>query len=151
MQRHLRGISEYVSAALLAIIVLGVGALVVSRIIENTYTAQQLAEQQLIKTTMESRQDLAIALAYIDDNSVLHVIIVTDNTPVKLYDIYINNTLWSNECTLSLNNGQTLTPHNIVLPYYAAATITCNLGGKSYADVKIVYEGGEAYASAKKI
>ncbi len=151
MQRqYLRGISEYISAALLAIIVLGVGALVVSRIFENAYTAQQLAERQLVKTTLETRQDLIITLAYIDSNDTLHVVIVTDNTPVKLYDVYINDTPWSSRCTLSLNNGQTLIPHNVALPYYAAATITCN-GAGSYADVKIVYEGGEAYASAKRI
>ncbi|BEP18301.1 hypothetical protein PYJP_16530 [Pyrofollis japonicus] len=149
---RLRGISEYVSAALLAIIVLGVGGLVVSRIIETTYTAQQQAEQQSVRAKVEAMQDLTIALAYINQSDVLHVVVVTDNTPVLLYDVYVNNTLWSDNCTARLNNGSEYHPvHNVRLPYYAAADIECTLpAGTSLAEVKLVYQGGEAYASAKK-
>ncbi len=151
MHGYLRGISEHVSAALLALIVLSIGALVVTRIIDEAYIARQLAEQELVEIQLETSQDIAISLAYIDDEGILHVVIVTGYMPVKIYDVYINNTLWSKRCLLRLNNGTVLLPHNVELPYYVAAAITCNLGDKSYADVKIVYEGGEAYASAKRI
>ena len=149
----LRGISEYVSAALLAIIVLGIGALVVSRIIEDTQLAAQRGEENVIETKLRSMQDLTVALAYIDTSSVLHVVVVSAEAPVNIEAIYVNNTLWNDQCSIGLVNGTLLSsPPNTVLPYYAAAIINCYLpAGTTIASVKIVYGGGEVYAVAKTV
>ncbi len=150
---RLRGISEHVSAALLAIIVLGVGALVVSRIIDNTQLVAQQGEENVIETKLRSIQDLTVALAYIDANSVLHVVVVSAGAPVTIEAIYVNNTLWNKQCSARLANGTLLPPPpSTVLPYHAAAIIDCSLPpGARIASVKLVYEGGEAHAIAKKI
>ncbi len=146
----LRGVSELVSASLLALIVVIVGGAVAAAIMQHAAATRQLAEQEYINNVLKARQELEIAITYIDGNDLV-AIIVTDNMPVRLNDVYINGTLVTGNCRISLNNGETVTSiKGYTLPYYTAATLRCTMPhAAQYAKLLIVYEGGEAYAEAK--
>ena len=147
---RLRGVSELVSASLLALIVVIIGGAITVTIMQHIAITRQLAEQEFENSIFKARQELEITISYIDGNDII-AIVATDNMPVKLNDVYINGSLATRNCTLSLNNGETVTNiRDYIIPYYAAATLRCTMPHPAqYARLLIVYEGGEAYAEAK--
>ena len=146
----LRGISELISASLLALIVVVIGGAITATIIQHITATRQLVEHEFRDSILKARQELEITIAYIDGNNII-AIIATDNMPVKLNDVYINGTPVTRNCTLSLNNGETITDiRGYIIPYYTAATLRCIMPHPArYARLLIVYDGGEAYAEAK--
>ncbi|ALL00793.1 hypothetical protein Pyrde_0743 [Pyrodictium delaneyi] len=150
MRQHLRGISELTSAALLALIVISIGGLVVIRVIESIQTGIQEATNQLIEAEMSLRQALGVTAAYIDSLGNLIVVLVSGDFPVKLQDVYINDTLWSSQCRAA-SAGRTGPIEGFVVQPYSIVVITCSVGAASYADVKIVYEGGSVATRAQPV
>jgi hypothetical protein len=146
-----RGISELVSAALLVIIVVTVGTLVVSRIIESASYGAQVSQMLGLKQVISARQALAVVYAAVNHtSSTLDIIVGTGDFPVNLQAVYANETLLTN-CTASWDNSTAkLTGNNTVtLPPYTLARITCTLPKPGVVQVKVYYEGGAATAIAR--
>ncbi|ABM80013.1 hypothetical protein [Hyperthermus butylicus] len=146
----LRGVSEIVSAALLVIIVVSVGAFVVARILETIGYGIHAGERQVLKTMISTRQAVAPALAYIDANNTLHVVIVTGDYPVELTALYINGSIATN---CNVTSGNTTGPlEGFVVPYYSLAHIQCSLPADTkLAEVTLYHGGGGIAVFARKL
>lgn len=146
-----RGISELVSATLLALIVIIIGGIIVAKMLSELNARINQISKNLVEAEMSLSQAVDIAIAYIDGNGDLQLVVATGDFPVKLYGLYVNSTLASG-CTVSLTNGETGALEGFEIPAYSLARITCSLGpGAAAADVKLIYEGGEVHAYAQRI
>jgi len=144
----LRGVSELVSAALLSLIVLIVGGYIVVNIIEIFEEQKSSIEKRFLDEAMRARSIIGIVASYYDDNSQNVVVVVASGDyPVKIYSVYLNNSIASN-CTIKLTNGEESQLEDFSLKPYSLATIACKAPPGLYT-VKISYEGGEATALAK--
>ncbi|MEM0310103.1 MAG: hypothetical protein QXF10_01480 [Ignisphaera sp.] len=144
----MRGVSEYVATVIVAIITMAAGILVFihSYYIANSYydTLSKAFEESLKSSSM------TILASYIS-NQKLVVIASTGSMPIQIYSIYVNESLAN--CVIAFNNtAKPLTYSNPVgVSYYTAFVAMCNVGNASYANVKIVFDGGTEYAKAQKI
>ncbi len=144
-----RGISPIFSAILLTLIVLSVGAYVVIYAISHlNYLKQQMSssEERLI---FRFSQSIALLSTYIN-NGVLYVLMSTGDTYAVLKDIYVNDTLYTSNCLVSID-GSAPTPFRsgIYVAPHTFVAISCSIGTATFAKVTVVYGGGEVVAYAK--
>ncbi len=149
MRRYgLRGLSPYVSALLLALIVLVAGSMVLIYAISAIDVEYQRISRELIETELVMKQALAVAASYIDaGNGVVRVFAATGEYPVELLGVYVNDTLV--ECTVYVDGAWNSLPTRI--PPYTIAVVECPVGSASSATVRLVYEGGEAETIAYRV
>ncbi len=147
-----RAVSEYVSAIMLAIIVLASGAAIyiyAMNVLDRNY---QRIENELIRAEHEMRQSLSIVASYFV-NSNATIIVVSGDYPVKILDIYINNTVATPSCELIIGANKSTLPYT--LRPYTSAVILCSWStapsSGTSVPIKIVYEGGEVEALAQQI
>ncbi|MCX8198789.1 MAG: hypothetical protein N3E36_02010 [Sulfolobales archaeon] len=137
------GVSEQLSAVILTLIVLSSMSLLF--IYANNFISitEQRISRRIIEAGASVKQALDIAAAYISGDELV-IVIASNNYPVKLYDIYVNESLATSYCKI---NGETIEGH-VVEPLYLEV-ITCSMGLTNFTLIKLVYEGGviEAYAS----
>ena len=146
-----RGISELVSASLLALIVIIVGGIIVAKMLGELNSRINQISENLVEAEMSLSQAVDIAIAYIDGNGDLQLVVAAGDFPVKLHGIYVNSTPASG-CTVFLTNGETGALEGFEIPAYSLARITCSLGPDALAaDVRLIYEGGEVHAYAQRI
>ncbi len=143
MRTQSTGVSEQLSAVILTLIVLS--SMSILFIYANSFIS--ITEQRISRKIIESealvRQALDIAAAYISGDE-LRLVIASNNYPVKLYGIYINESLFTSYCNI---NGGIIEGH--VVEPLCIEVITCSIGPANFTLVKLTYEGGviEAYAS----
>ena len=146
-----RGISELVSASLLALIVVIIGGIILAKMLGELNARINQISESLIEAEISLSQAVDIAIAYIDRDGNLQLVVATGDFPVKLHGLYVNSTPASS-CTVSLTTGETGALEGFDIPAYSLARITCSLGpGAVAADVKLIYEGGEVHAYAQRI
>ncbi|MCS7128032.1 MAG: hypothetical protein RMI83_02005 [Desulfurococcaceae archaeon] len=137
------GVSEQLSAVILTLIVLSSMSLLF--IYANNFISitEQRISRRIIEAGASVKQALDIAAAYISGDELV-IVIASNNYPVKLYDIYVNESLATSYCNI---NGEAIEGH-VVEPLYLEV-ITCSMGLTNFTLIKLVYEGGviEAYAS----
>ncbi|MEM0239211.1 MAG: hypothetical protein QXT53_05125 [Ignisphaera sp.] len=144
----MRGVSEYVATVIVAIITMAAGVLIFihSYYIANSYyNALSKAFEESLKSS-----SMTILASYISGQKLV-VLASTGSMPVQIYSIYVNESLAN--CSIAFNDSvKPLTYSNpIIVPYYTAFVAICNVRNASYASVKIVFDGGTAYAKAQKI
>ena len=141
VRRYLRlGISPIVSTVLLILIIVSIGAVLVTSAYRmySTFRSQVIEERSRIER--ELRQSLGVLLIRADSSiDKVTIVVVAADYPVKIYAIYINNTLVSEP--------------NIELPPFEVSELEVNYLGLNSGDllnIKIVYEGGriEEWATA---
>ncbi len=144
----MRGLSELVSASLLAAIALILGGLVVAHILSLLQEEQQRLQEESLRQLMLAREALASPLAYYDTNTGnLIVVVVAGDFPVTLRAVYVNDTL-AQGCTVRDSTGAAAALDGYVVKPYTLAVIECPQPQASLYHVKIVYEGGELYVQA---
>ena len=86
-------------------------------------------------------------------NTELRTVVVTADYPVKILDIYANNSLVTSSCRLVIEDSSFSIP--FTLKPYTAAMILCTLSTApepgSYIEVRIAYEGGVVASLAQSI
>ena len=147
-----KGVSEYVSAIILALIVLISGAMVLIYAISTLDQGYQRIEEELLEVEHTARQSLTIVASYVV-NTELRTIVVTADYPVKILDIYVNSSLITPSCRLVIGSSSFSIP--FTLRPYTAATILCTLSTApepgSYIEVRIAYEGGVVASLAQSL
>ena len=147
-----RGISEYVSAIILAIIVMIGGAMVLIYAMSTLEQGYQRIEEELLRAEHTARQSLTIIASYVV-NTELRTVVVTADYPVKILDIYVNNSLVTPSCKLVIEDSSFSIPY--ILEPYTAAMILCTLSTApepgSYIEVRIAYEGGVVASLAQSL
>ncbi len=137
------GVSEQLSAVILTLIVLSSMPLLF--IYTNNFISmtEQRISRKIIESEASVKQALDIAAAYISGDELI-LVIASNNYPVKLYGVYVNESLFTSYCNI---NGGTVEGH-VVEPLYLEV-ITCSIGLTNFTLIKLTYEGGviEAYAS----
>ena len=146
------GVSEYVSAIILTLIVLISGAMVLIYAMNTLNQGYYMIEKELLEAEHTARQSLTIVASYVV-NTELRVIVVTADHPVRILDIYVNNSLVTPGCRLAV--GSTIFNIPYTLKPYTAAVILCSLPtaptlGK-YVEVRINFEGGVVAAFAQSL
>ena len=145
----MHGVSELVSASLLALMVLIVGGMVVSRIISTVSYGVEAGERQVTEAMLTYRQTVSIITAYIDSSNVLHVVVATGDYPAKLDALYINNTPAAG-CVVD-SGGSSGPLEGFTIPYYSLAHIRCDLpAGTELVTVILYHRGGSVAALATK-
>ncbi len=137
---RLRGISEITSAALLALIVLILGSFIVSRIFSIIDTSIREAREEVAEVEHRFRQSLGILAAYKPSIDTVNIVVSSSDYPVKLLAVYINETMWNNQCIVFSGYGVG-DVEAFLLKKYSTALIRCSVPSGSLL-VKLVYEGG---------
>ncbi|NPA97605.1 MAG: hypothetical protein GXO32_08400 [Crenarchaeota archaeon] len=150
-----KGVSPLVSAIILTLIVLGVGAYIVAYAITSFNSMVQRIKFSNQRVLYQVSQDLAILAAYINSSALptkLYVLAATGGSPAKLLAIYVDNQPYNSQCLVSVDGSTpTLIPkEGIYIPPQSFVSITCPAPGKT-ATVTLVYEGGEVTVHASAI
>jgi hypothetical protein len=140
-----RGVSELVSAALLALIAITVGGLVVVLLVNQLNQQQGILQELLTRNLYQSRQVVAIVYASTQGDRV-EAVAVTGDTTTEINAVYIDGVNAS--CTLSLTNGTRILLNTPIQPY-TAVVITCPVFGTGPHLVRIAYPGGSTTALAQ--
>ncbi len=137
------GVSEQLSAVILTLIVLSSMSLLFIYAGNVISIVEQKISRKIVEASGSTRQVLDIATAFISGDELI-LVVASNNYPVKLYGIYINESLATSYCNIS---GKTIEGH--VVEPLCLEVITCNIGLINFTLVKLTYEGGviEAYAS----
>lgn len=137
------GISEQLSAVILTLIVLSSMSLLFIYANNVISMAEQKISRKIVEASSSTKQVLDIATAFISGDELI-LIVVSNNYPVKLYGVYVNESLATSHCNIG---GETIEGH--VVEPLCIEVITCNIGLTNFTLVKLAYEGGviEAYAS----
>ena len=147
-----KGVSEYVSAIILTLIVLIGGAMVLIYAMNTLNQEYQRIEEELFKAEHTSRQSLTIVASYVV-NTELRIVVVTADYPVKILDIYANNSLVTSSCRLVIGGKSFSIP--FTLKPYTAAMVLCTLSTApepgSYIEVRIDFEGGVVASLAQSV
>lgn len=147
----LRGISELVAAALLALIAVTAGALVLMKATSYMQFEYQTLRNRLMRSELSAAQVARVAAAYVDSTNKLHVFIITGLNPVTINDVYINGTLYDDRCIVSYGGSTTGSLPNALVPAYTIVHLQCSLQSPGAVVVKIVYGGGSLVAYASPI
>ncbi len=152
---HHRGVSPLVSAVIMTLIVLGVGAYVVAYAITNFHSIAQRISYSSQRALLEMSQDIAVLAAYINSSlspTKLYVLLATGGSPAKILAIYVNDEPYNSLCLFSVDGSTptTISSSGIYVPPRSFVSIECPAPG-TYAKVTIVYEGGEVTVYAKAI
>ena len=142
----LRGVSEMVSASLLALIVLVVGGVVVASILGRLEAERQRAVETVVEKLEETRQALAPVMAY-QSGGTVYVVVASGDYPVRILSVYVDNQPGS--CRLVYSNGTSVAVEGALVPPYASATLECSVATTGAHLVKIVYEGGSVAVLAE--
>lgn len=127
------GVSEYISAIILVIIVLGALTIIYFHFNAVMSLSEALFSRSLTEYSVNLRSLLVVTATYVSNESILHIIVATGEYPVEVYGIYVNESLLE-ECPR--NEFKTLRPYDLV-------EITCKLPVTTeVARVKISYNGG---------
>ncbi len=149
MAIFLRGVSEYIATVIMIIITLIAGLIIflyVNSIVDTYYNSI------MNRLIISEKGSIDIMASYIAGNT-LNIIVSTDSHSVKIYSIYINETLYTS-CKIYRgdNIGIEIEGINgIEIPYLSIAIIKCPIDNCKICNVKIVYGGGEVYAVASRI
>lgn len=143
----MKGVSEYVSALLLMLIVLGGGVIIYLTFTSSLTSERQGLERSFIETRIAVSQNLVVSAAYINYTGDLVVIIVSDHFPVRLWNVYVNDTLYTSSCTISVESSSS-SVYRYVLPPYSIGVLKCPVSGSGSVYFRITYDGGvvEGYA-----
>lgn len=140
--RSRSGISEYVSAIILVVIVLGALTLIYAHFNAVMSLSEAIFSKSLTEYSVNLRSLLVVTATYVDDESILHVIIATGEYPVKVYGIYVNDVLLEG-CPES--RFEVLRPYDVI-------EIACRLPEfQEVVRVKISYNGGLIEVLSSKI
>ncbi len=146
----MKGISEYVSALLLMLIVLGAGAIIYLTFTSTLTSEKQGIEKSFIESRIAMSQNLVVSAAFINSTGNLVVVLVSDNTHVRLWNVYINDTLYTDSCTITVDS----TPSSVyqyVLPPYSVGVLKCPVGNSGSVYFRITYDGGAVKGLAARI
>mgnify|MGYP001626339688 FL=1 len=136
------GISEYISAMILVIIVLGALTLIYAHFNAVMSLSEDIFSKSLTEYSVNLRSLLVITATYVSNESVLHVIVATGEYPVEVYGVYVNDVLLEG-CPGS--ESKTLRPYDVV-------EIVCGLSSSSEVTrVKISYSGGLVEVLSSKV
>lgn len=143
----MKGISEYVSALLLMLIVLGAGTIIYVTFNSVLASEKQGLDKSLIESQIAMGQNLVVSAAYINYTGNLVVIVVSDHFPVRLWNVYLNDTLYTNSCTIVVDSSPSPV-YQYVLPPYSVGVLKCPVGSSDSVYFRITYDGGvvEGYA-----
>jgi len=150
MHRIHRGISEYVSAVILAMIVLSAGALLFIYASSSYDRYYRDLEREILRSERELAQSIAVSFSYIDSSGYVVIAMTSSFFPVKILSIYIDNGLASCSITIG-SNTYTLPGDQLVIPPRSIAIARCGPIAKDRASVKIVFEGGIIEVMAQKV
>jgi len=144
----LRGISEYIATVIMIIVTLIAGLIMFLYVnsVVDTYYSSLSTRLTLIGGSID------VMAGYIANNTII-VIVSVDRYPVKIYSIYVNDTLYP-YCRVYRGDGSIAEVGNgqgVEIPYLSIAIVKCPANNCSICDVKIVYSGGEIYAKASRI
>ncbi len=134
------GVSTYVSNIILLIVVLGALALIYAHFNAVMSLSESALSREFTGLMVSMNSDLVITLTYIDGSYRLHVIVSSGAYPVRLYGVYVDETLVEN-CSQDL----VLRPYDIV-------EIVCRLPENlTVVNVKVSHSGGLIEGIASKI
>ena len=141
-----RGVSTYVAAIVMAIVVLSAGtmAFIYSYSIVDHY-ARAIAERA---RELEGGPSVTVLASYIASSGELIVIGSTGSRSATMRALYVNESLA--ECTVSFNGvSERLTGQSsITIPYRTAFVVRCSVGPARLAYVKLVFDEGEVVSRA---
>lgn len=136
------GVSEYISAIILVVIVLGTLTLIYAHFNAVMSLSEALFSKSFTEYSVNLRSLLVVTATYVSNESVLHVIVATGEYPVKIYGVYVDDVLLE-ECPA--DEFKTLRPYDVV-------EIACKLPeGPEVVRVKISYNGGLIEVLSSKI
>ncbi len=141
MERILKykvGVSEIVASMLLLLIILAIGSFLYLYLYQRAFYQQQVVSQEITEEEFKVQQQLTILFAVGSslDNKVT-IIFATGPVGVKVYSIYVNNTLVE---------GFSSSTYNPTGVYNITVTSPITLVSDSHIIVRIVFEGGIADA-----
>ena len=142
-----RGQSTYVSAILLTLVVVVVGALLLSHFLGLISLRQQELTRQQIGLEIRSKEDLGCMGSYIDSSGNLIIILSTGDFPVDLDGVYVNNT--RADCQAYFRGSWNTIPASI--PSRVLAVVKCPLAEAQFVEINIVYGGGRIYCEATRV
>lgn len=136
------GVSEYISAIILVVIVLGALTLIYAHFNAVMSLSEALFSKSLTEYSVNLRSLLVATATYVSNESVLHVIVATGEYPVKIYGVYVDDVLLEG---CPADEFKTLRPYDVV-------EIACKLPESvEVVRVKISYNGGLIEVLSSKI
>ena len=145
-----RGVSPYVSALILTVMVLGLGSVVLLSFLSYVDARYGELEREFLRSERVSMQGIGVLYAYIDLDGFVRIAMVSSGFPTKLLGIYINGTLAN--CSVEVGSSSySLPDEEPTVPPYGLAIARCGPVDGSFVEVKIVYEGGEVVLDAQRI
>lgn len=136
------GVSEYISAVILVIIVLGALTLIYAHFNAVMSLSEALFSESLIKYSIDIRSLLVVTATHVSNDGVLHIIVATGEYPVEIYSVYVDDVLLEG-CPPP--EFKTLRPYDVV-------EILCRLPETpEVVRVKISYNGGLIEVLSSKI
>ena len=150
-----KAVSPLVSSVILMLIVLGIGVYIVAYAFMNFQLYSQRISWESQRKLLAASQDIGILATYINTLSSprkLYVLLATGGSPVKILAVYINDTLYNDRCSISINGSppSSIPTNGIYAPPKSFIAITCSVLG-NFAKVVVIYEGGSVFAYAKAI
>jgi len=136
------GVSEYVSAVILVIIVLGALALIYTYFNAVISLSESLFSKSFTEYSVSMRSLLVVTASYVSGDGVLHVIVSVGEYPVGVYGVYVDDVLLEG---CPGDGFSSLRPYDVV-------EIACKLPQpQDVVRVKISYSGGLVEVLASKI
>ncbi len=136
------GVSEYVSAVILVIIVLGALVLIYAHFNAVISLSESLFSKSLAEYSVSMRSLMVITASYVGGDGVLHVIVSVGEYPVEVYGIYADDVLLEG---CPSEGFRSLRPYDVV-------EIVCKLPQpQGVVRVKISYSGGLVEVLASEI
>jgi len=133
-----KGVSEVISAMLILFIVVAIGVSLYLYLYSQTMMYQQIVSKRLLEEELSVQEQLSILLVVGYSNGTIHVVYFTGPSQVRLYSIYVNDTL-----AVSYNPPRLLSPFTT---YDQTIYSPIPLSSNSIIQIKIVHGGGEASA-----
>ncbi len=138
------GVSQYVSTVILIAIVLSLSVIVYANFRESLHLISDVVSEGLARAELFLKSSLLLNNIYVRGGDELILIVSGSLTPVKVFSIYVNNTIYKDKCVLT---GDVVSD-DVVKPY-GVAVVRCYVGDlpKGLLYVRVIYEGGvlEAY------
>lgn len=136
------GVSEYVSAVILVVIVLGALTLIYAHFNAVMSLSEALFSESLIRYSIDIRSLLVVTATHVSNDGILHLIVATGEYPVEIYGVYVDDVLLEGCPPLEF---KTLRPYDVV-------EISCRLPETpEVVRVKISYNGGLIEVLSSKI
>ncbi|MET1101607.1 MAG: hypothetical protein ABWW69_03920 [Pyrodictiaceae archaeon] len=148
----MRGLSPYVSAILLTLIVLVVGGMIVANTISIAGQRYQDIERRVLEIEHTSRQDLGLLASYIDSQNNLRIYLATGDYPVKILAVYVDGVLYTSKCSFYTGNTTSIVECSppCLAPAYTMVIIKCSGVAKDIVSYRVVYEGGAVEHEASR-